>query len=77
MGTDDLTINRQRLRGSDSNTLLRLYDQANERLGACTTQVQRAQADRAIRLVGDELRRRQVSYRTGQPAVGPTGGGGD
>jgi hypothetical protein len=60
MDPDGLTINRQRLRGTDSNSLLRLYDLAHGRLGACRTQQQRAWADKAIQRIADELRRRQV-----------------
>ena len=66
MAADDLAVNRTRLRGTDSNTLLRLYDRAGERRAASQTPGARAAADRAARLIADELRRRGVSYR---PAV--------
>jgi hypothetical protein len=62
MEADGLTMSRPRLRGTDSNSLLRLYDLANERLGACQTPQQRDLADKAVRRIADELRRRQVRH---------------
>jgi len=50
------------LRGTDSNSLLRLYDLARVRLGACRTRQQQAGADKAYRRIVDELRRRRLAY---------------
>jgi hypothetical protein len=48
------------IRGTDSNSLLRLYDQAKEALRRSSTPQERAKADRAVKRLADELRKRDV-----------------
>ncbi len=61
MPYDDLTILRQQpLRGTDSNTLLRLYDHAKGILASSPSRQQRQWADRAVRRISTELQRRKV-----------------
>jgi hypothetical protein len=62
MATDSPTTNRQTLRRTDSNSLLRLYDQAKGRHAAGRTQQQRESADKVLQRIVDELRRRQVPH---------------
>jgi hypothetical protein len=53
-------FHQQGLRGTDSNSLLRLYDQACAALGQTAFQGERAKADRAVRRIARELARRNV-----------------
>ncbi len=62
MGADGPVPSPRTIRGTDSNSLLRLYDLARVRLGGCQTQQQRAGADKTVRRIADELRRRGVAY---------------
>jgi len=61
----------QNIRGADSNSLLRMYDRANEVVIASLSQQERARADKAIQRIVKELEKRKVSFRTGheKPAV--------
>jgi hypothetical protein len=56
----DTDLARPSLRGTDTNSLLRLYDQANRALAAPGTRLQRERADRAARRIDQELRSRDV-----------------
>jgi hypothetical protein len=58
MSTDLPWLARGALRRCDSNSLLRMYDQANEVLRKSPSQ--RERADRARGRIADELRRRNV-----------------
>jgi hypothetical protein len=61
MTQDDLAMLRhQPLRGTDSNSLLRLYDHAKFVLATSHSCQQREWADRAVRRVAAELQRRRV-----------------
>lgn len=53
-----MTVDRQSLRGTDTNSLLRLYDQAVRVSGASPLQLERERATKTIQRIGDELRRR-------------------
>ena len=55
----------QNIRGADSNSLLRMYDRANEVVIASLSQQERARADKAIQRIVKELEKRKVSFRTG------------
>ena len=55
----------QNIRGADSNSLLRMYDRANEVVIASLSQQDRARADKAIQRIVKELEKRKVSFRTG------------
>ena len=48
------------IRGTDSNSLLRLYDQANEIFNRSRFQQERARADKAIQRIAKELKKRNV-----------------
>ena len=60
MSTDPLAFHEQGLRGTDSNSLLRLYDQARAALGQAVLRGERAKADRALRRIARELAKRKV-----------------
>lgn len=54
--------NQQIVRGTDSNSLLRLYDQANEVSHKSLSQQERARAGRAVERISNELQRRKVTF---------------
>lgn len=53
-----MTDDRQTLRGTDTNSLLRLYDRAVRMSSASPLQLDRQRAVKAVQRLGDELRRR-------------------
>ena len=55
MSDDVLAFHQQNLRATDSNSLLRLYDEAQAILSTSPLQLQRARADKAIRRIAQEL----------------------
>jgi hypothetical protein len=57
---DATTLRQQPLRGTDSNTLLRLYDEAKGLLATSPLQRDREWAERATRRISAELRKRKV-----------------
>jgi hypothetical protein len=59
--TDDI-LTLARLRGTDSNSLLRLYDLANERFTRSESQQERQRADKTLRRIAEELRKRKVRF---------------
>ncbi len=59
-----LTTSQQNLRGTDSNSLLRMYDLAAEALGKARSQQERQRAERAVRRLTEELGRRNLPART-------------
>jgi len=60
MGHDLLPLDPQSLRGTDSNSLLRLFDRAKEIFKLSHLQQERARADRTIRRIAQELQKRKV-----------------
>jgi hypothetical protein len=60
MSNDVLILNRQNMRGTDSNSLLRLYDLAKGILNNTPLQQERARADTAIQRIARELKKRNV-----------------
>ncbi len=60
MNNDVFTLGQRDLRGIDSNSLLRLYDQANEILNKSPLQQERERADKAIRRFAKELQKRNI-----------------
>ena len=50
------------LRGTDSNSLLRLHDQASRIASTAASQQERARADRAARRIAVELLKRKVVW---------------
>ena len=60
MNLDNLILKRRNLRGTDSNSLLRLYDLANRIARQSLVQVEREMADKAIGRITEELQKRNV-----------------
>lgn len=60
MSNDLLTQAQKGLRGTDSNSLLRLYDQVRAILGSSPSSQERARAEKAIQRIANELRKRDV-----------------
>jgi hypothetical protein len=65
MSNDMVMRDLQNIRGADSNSLLRMYDRANEVVIASLSQQERARADKAIQRIVKELEKRKVSFRNG------------
>jgi len=60
MINDVLTFDLPRIRGTDSNSLLRMYDLANEIFKSSVSQQERAKADKALGRLAKELQKRNV-----------------
>jgi hypothetical protein len=60
MDTDVLGLARRNIRATDTNSLLRLYDQAKEIFKRSTSQDERKRADKAVQHLAQELRKRNV-----------------
>jgi len=67
MSTDILVPGQQTLRGTDSNSLLRLYDLAKEVFKTSRLQQERARADKTIQRIAQELQKRCVPLSTRRP----------
>ena len=57
MSDDVLALGQQSIRGTDSNSLLRMYDRANEIRSKSPSQLERARADKVVRRIAKELQR--------------------
>jgi hypothetical protein len=62
MKDEILTLAGRTIRVTDSNSLLRLYDQANSIFHHSLLQQERQRADRTIQLIAQELRKRNVTF---------------
>jgi len=60
MSDDVLTLSKQSLRGTDTNSLLRMYDHAARILDRSSSQQERARADKALQRIATELNKRHV-----------------
>ena len=60
MRDDALAFDQSKIRGADSNTLLRLYDVTREMLSNAQSQQERTKADKALRRIAKELGKRNV-----------------
>jgi hypothetical protein len=60
MNADVLALGVRNIRSTDSNSLLRLYDQARILCQRSDSPQERARADRLLQLLGTELRKRKV-----------------
>jgi hypothetical protein len=60
MNYEDFLFNRGNIRGADSNTLLRMYDQARGVFNQSPSQQMRATANKAIQRIAKELQKRKV-----------------
>jgi hypothetical protein len=55
-----VTLSLNSLRGTDSNSLLRLYDEVQGTLKQSPSQLEREKAEKAIQRITTELRKRNV-----------------
>jgi hypothetical protein len=62
MSHDLLLIDQRHIRGTDSNSLLRLYDLATEVFNKSALQLERTRADKAIQRIAKELEKRKVRF---------------
>lgn len=60
MSNDALSVDQGNIRRTDSNSLLRMYDQANEIFNNAPSQQERTRADKALRRIAKELQKRHV-----------------
>jgi hypothetical protein len=60
MSPDILATSQQHLRGTDSNSLLRLYDQARAVFLRSESQQERTRAEKALQRITRELNKREV-----------------
>jgi len=75
MSADILLLGRGPLRATDGNTLLRLFDQAQEIRRSSSLKVERARADRALERIARELHRRNLATSPCQGEANNGGGG--
>jgi hypothetical protein len=61
MSNELLPSERWNIRGTDSNSLLRMYDEATRVFNKSTSQLERSRADRAIQRIANELKKRKVT----------------
>jgi hypothetical protein len=61
MNHDVLPLAERHVRGTDTNSLLRLYDLANVMLSKSPSQQDRLRAGKAIQRISKELQKRNVS----------------
>ena len=62
MSNDILRCNQRDVQGTDSNSLLRLYDLVNEIFTKSPLQQERARANKAIQRIAKELQKRNVRW---------------
>jgi hypothetical protein len=60
MSDSTITLGRNSIRSTDSNSLLRLYDRAAEILRNSSSQLERTRADKAMRSIATELAKRNI-----------------
>jgi hypothetical protein len=60
MGAEVLAYDERHLRGTDGNSLLRMYDLATRLLSRASSQQERARADKAIKRIARELQKRNI-----------------
>ena len=60
MGNEALTLGQRKLRGTDSNSLLRMYGLVNDILLKSSFQQEREKADKAVQRIAKELHKRNV-----------------
>ena len=63
MRNDVLALDQPHIRGTDSNSLLRMYDLARGIAAAAGSQRERTRADRAVERIARELRKRNLPER--------------
>ena len=60
MGDEVLTLGQRKLRATDSNSLLRMYDLVRDILLKSAFQQERDKADKAVQRIAKELQKRNV-----------------
>jgi hypothetical protein len=70
MGNNMVTSDLRNIRGADTNSLLRMYDRANEVFHTSLLEVERARAAKTIQRLVKELDKRKVSFRPGHEKTG-------
>jgi hypothetical protein len=60
MSTNVDTVSLSRLRGTDSNSLLRLYDEVRGIVERSQSRQERVRAEKAVQRIVGELRKREV-----------------
>jgi hypothetical protein len=65
MSNDVFALGVKHIRGTDSNSLLRLYDLACGTWHKSASHQEQAKADKAIRRIACELRRRDIPFTLG------------
>ncbi len=60
--THEICLNQRNIRGTDSNSLLRLYDLASQVAVKSPLLHERALADKAVRRIAKELQKRNVQF---------------
>jgi hypothetical protein len=73
MSDEIVKLNQQSVRGTDSNSLLRLYDQATLIVARSLSVQERARAGKTAERIADELRKRSIAAG-GQGATAVPGG---
>ncbi len=58
--TKETIVDNAQIRGTDSNSLLRLYDRVCHTAANSTTQLERIRADKTRQRIADELMKRKV-----------------
>jgi len=61
VGHDVLTLALRNIRGTDTNSLLRYYDQAHEIFSTSPLHQERSRAEKAIQRIAKELAKRKVT----------------
>ncbi len=56
----EIRLDHGQLRGTDSNSLLRIYDRVCQILATSPTQLERERADKTRQRIADELAKRKV-----------------
>lgn len=62
MTNGELLVGQQEIHGADSNSLLRMYDLANQVLNTSKLQLERARADKSIQRIARELQKRKIIF---------------
>jgi hypothetical protein len=61
MSNDLLAVHQQDLRGTDSNSLLRIYDRVRAICNTSSSETERTRAAKALERIARELQRRKLS----------------
>ena len=62
MGNEALTLGPRKLRTTDSNSLLRMYDYCKGIVHSSTLHQERMRADKAVQRIVKELHQRKISF---------------